>query len=110
MLEPVPKIRCATLEHQITIVVSYHIRLQLLREVLHPLSTSSILRKSDARIPVPGVARLVCTIVPLPYPVFIDHVGVIFEDILCKDPFGQPFVAAVLLREVGAIVCCHRHQ
>ena len=111
-----PTIHRFALDYPIGIVGGHPIHLHQLQEVLHLpthpllLLTSSILRKSGARITVPDVARLVCTTIPLPYSVFIDHVEVIFEDILCKYPFGEPLVTAALLREVGAIVCCHRHQ
>ena len=117
VLDSSPTIRRFTLDYPIPIVCVHPIYLHQLREVLrlptHPLLLNLfrfVLRKSDASIPVPSVARLICTTVSLPYPVFIDHVGIIFADILGKDPFDKPFVAAVLLREVGTIVCCHRHQ
>ena len=56
------------LDYPTAIVGGHPIHLHQLREVLHLsihpllLLTSSILRKSDARIPIPSIARLGCTI------------------------------------------------
>ena len=61
-------IHCFTLDYPTAIVGGHPIRLHQLREVLHLptypllLLTSSILRKSDARIPIPIIARLDYTI------------------------------------------------
>ena len=64
VLDSSPTIRYFTLDYLIGIVVGHSIRPHQLREVLYlstihyPLSTSSILRKSDTRIPIPSVACL----------------------------------------------------
>ena len=68
VLDSSPTIRYFTLDYLIGIVVGHSIRPHQLREVLYlstihyPLSTSSILRKSDTRIPIPSVTCLGCTI------------------------------------------------
>ena len=68
VLESSPTILRFTLDYPIGIVGGHPIHLHQLREVLrlptHPLLllTSSILTKSDARIPIPSIARLYYTI------------------------------------------------
>ena len=68
VLDSAPTIQCFILGDPIAIVGGHPIHLHQLREVLrlptHPLLllTSSILRKSDVRIPIPSIARLGYTI------------------------------------------------
>ena len=68
MLDSSPTIHHFTLDYPTAIVGGHPIRLHQLREVLHLptypllLLTSSILTKSDARIPISSIARLYYTI------------------------------------------------
>ena len=68
MLDSSPTIHHFTLDYPTAIVGGHPIRLHQLREVLHLptypllLLTSSILTKSDAKIPISSIARLYYTI------------------------------------------------
>ena len=68
MLDSSPTIHHFTLDYPIGIVGVHPIHLHQLREVLHLpthpllLLTSSVLKKSDARIPIPSITRLDYTI------------------------------------------------
>ena len=68
VLDSSPTIHHFTLDYPTAIVGGHPIRLHQLREVLHLptypllLLTSSIFRKSDARIPISSIARLDYTI------------------------------------------------
>ena len=68
VLDSSPTIHRFTLDYPIAIVVGHFARLHQLRDVLRLpthallLPTSSILRKSDARISIPSIARLDYTI------------------------------------------------